>query len=125
MAVRLDKKKIFLLYQYYLLGETNPEGIKEEAVNWFNNQFLAKENFLRQKVAQQLKSTWEFSRLPPLEKAILIYGAYELLLEHKESHSNLVINNLINFSKAYLEKEKIGYVNKVLDLLAKEKKSDG
>jgi len=118
MAVRLDKKKIFLLYQHYLLGEINPEGIKEEAVNWFNNQFLAKEDFLQQKVSQHLKSTWDFSRLPPLEKAILIYGAYELLLEQKASHSNLVINNLVNFSKAYLGKEKIGYINKVLDLLA-------
>ncbi|MCE8158919.1 MAG: hypothetical protein I3270_00325 [Candidatus Moeniiplasma glomeromycotorum] len=122
MTVRLDKKKIFLLYQYYLLGKINPEGIKEETLNWFNNKCLAKESFLQQKVAQQLKSTWDFPRLPPLEKAILIYGAYELLLEQKASHANLVINNLINFSKAYLEKEKIGYINKVLDLLIQEKK---
>jgi transcription termination factor NusB len=59
--------------------------------------------------------------LPPLEKAVLIYGVYELFFEQKLQHAKLVINNVLNFSKAYLEKEKIGYINKVLDLLVKEK----
>ena len=51
----------------------------------------------------------------------MIYSAYELFFEQKPQHSNLVINNVLNFSKAYLEREKIGYINKVLDLLSQEK----
>ncbi|KLL02226.1 MAG: transcription antitermination protein NusB [Mycoplasmataceae bacterium RC_NB112A] len=125
MTVRLDKKKIVLLYQYYLLGKINPEGAEEKLIEWFK-QCLAQENFLRPRIAAKLKKDWEFSRLSPLEKAILIYGAYELLVETRTKLflSNLIINNLINFSKAYLEKEKVGYINKVLDLLSQEKKSN-
>ena len=116
----MDKKKIFGLYQYYLLGEVNKEKNEKKLLNWFN-KCLSRGSFLYQKVAQNLKEDWDFSRLPPLEKAILIYGAYELLFEQEPHHSRLVINNVLNFSKAYLEKEKIGYINKVLDLLVKEK----
>ena len=121
MTVRLDKKKIFLLYQYYLLGEINEGENEKKLIDWFDG-LLKKENFLKQKVANKLKKNWDFFRLPPLEKAILIYGAYELFFEQEPEHSNLVINNVINFSKAYLEKEKVGYINKVLDLLAEEKR---
>ena len=54
MTVRLNKKKIFLLYQYYLLGEINPEGVEEELVNWFN-EWATEESFVREKVAGKLK----------------------------------------------------------------------
>ncbi|MCE8162824.1 MAG: hypothetical protein I3273_01345 [Candidatus Moeniiplasma glomeromycotorum] len=125
MTVRLEKRKIFLLYQHYLLDEINEAGNEKKLIDWFNNEFLEKEEFLKQKVSVKLKKNWDFSRLPPLEKAILIYSAYELFFGQKPEHSSLVINNVVNFNKAYLEKEKLGYINKLLDLLAKERKSSG
>ena len=54
MTIRLEKKKIFGLYQYYLLGEINEEENKKKMLNWFN-KCLTQESFLRQKVAQKLK----------------------------------------------------------------------
>jgi transcription termination factor NusB len=59
--------------------------------------------------------------LPPLEKAILTYAAYELLLVQDLNQVKMIIDQTINFSKAYLEEGKYKYINKVLDLLFKEK----
>jgi hypothetical protein len=62
---RLDKKKIFLLYQYYLLGSAHfsdtsllalEEGIKNrERIVWFNN-CLKREKFLRERISKKLKA---------------------------------------------------------------------
>jgi transcription termination factor NusB len=60
--------------------------------------------------------------LPPLEKAILIYATYELLFGQSIHYPKVIIDQIINFSKVYLEEGKYKYVNKVLDLLVKEEK---
>jgi hypothetical protein len=56
---RLDKRKIFLLYQYYLLGniqKTEDDNEKErERIIWFNN-CCEKEKFLSEKIAKKLKT---------------------------------------------------------------------
>jgi hypothetical protein len=51
---RLDKKKIFGLYQYYFLGKINQAENEKKLLSWFN-ECLVQENFLRQKVASKLK----------------------------------------------------------------------
>jgi transcription termination factor NusB len=125
---RLDKRKIFLLYQYYLLDKSfnknksidNLDEKEQKRIFWFNG-FLKDEAYLREKIAKKLKIGWEFSRLPPLEKAILTYAAYELLLAQDLNQVKMIIDQTINFSKAYLEEGKYKYINKVLDLLFKEK----
>ena len=99
---RLDKRKIFLLYHYYLLGEvqkTESENEKErERIIWLN-QCLEKEKFLSEKITKKLKIGWEFSHLPPLERAILIYATYELLFGRNIDLSKMIIDQNINFSK--------------------------
>jgi transcription termination factor NusB len=127
---RLDKRKIFLLYQCYLLDNffnnksvDNLDEKEQKRLFWFNN-FLKDEAYLREKIAKKLKVGWEFSRLPPLEKAILTYAAYELLLVQDLNQVKMIIDQAINFSKAYLEEGKYKYINKVLDLLFKEKNVD-
>ena len=123
---RLDKRKIFLLYRYYLLGEIQKveSGDEKEKARtiWFNN-CLEKEKFLQEKITKKLKTGWEFSRLPPLERAILIYAAYELLLGKNTDLAKVIIDQTINFSKVYLEEGKYKYVNKVLDLIIKERET--
>ena len=121
---RLDKRKIFLLYHYYLLGEiqttSQNENEKElERVVWLN-QCLEKENLLVEKIAKKLKTGWDFSHLPPLEKAILTYATYELLLGKNAELAKMIIGQTINFSKVYLEENKHRYINKVLDMINKE-----
>jgi len=123
---RLDKRKIFLLYHYYLLGEvqkTESENEKErERIIWLN-QCLEKEKFLSEKITRKLKTGWEFSHLPPLERAILTYAAYELFFGKNTDLGKMIISQNISFSKAYLEENKYKYINKVLDLISKEEKS--
>ena len=125
---RLDKRKIFLLYQHCLLDRINSEEGEEESIKnieritWFNN-CLEKEKFFSEKIAKKLKVGWEFYRLPPLEKAILIYACYELFSEQNSKYVKLIIDQVINFSKVYLEEIKYKYINKVLDLLIKEEKN--
>ena len=119
---RLDKRKIFLLYSYYLLGKvqkTEKESEKERTI-WLN-QCLEKEKYLSEKITKKLKTGWEFSHLPPLERAILTYAAYELLFGKNIDLSKMIISQAISFSKAYLEEDKYKYINKVLDLVSKEK----
>ena len=128
---RLDKRKIFLLYQYYLLDKpfnTNKsvkdlDEKEQKRLFWFN-YFLKEETSLREKIAKKLKVGWEFSRLPPLEKAILTYAAYELLSAQDFNQVKMIIDQTVNFSKVYLEEGKYKYINKILDLLFKEKSID-
>ena len=69
-----------------------------------------------------MKENWEFSSLPPLEKAILIFAGYELIFGSNAHYPKIIIDQVINFSKVYLEEKKYKYINKVLDLLSKKNK---
>jgi transcription termination factor NusB len=53
-----------------------------------------------------------------LEKATLIYASHEMLFNPDVFVPSL-INQIVEFSKKYLELEKYKYINKVLDLLFK------
>ena len=123
---RLDKRKIFLLYQYHLLGiiqKTKEESEKEkERIAWLN-KCLEKEIFLSKKITTKLKVGWEFSYLPPLEKAILTFASYELLFGKNNDLAKMIISQTVNFSKAYLEESKYKYINRVLDLVSKGEKT--
>jgi transcription termination factor NusB len=57
-----------------------------------------------------------------LEKAILTYASYELLLGKNIDLAKMIIDQTINFSKVYLEEDKYKYINKVLDLINKEER---
>ena len=80
---------------------------------------LAKEDYLQEKINKNLKENWEFSSLPPLEKAILIFASYELTFGSNTHYPKIIIDQVINFSKVYLEENKFKYINKNLDLLWK------
>jgi transcription termination factor NusB len=79
-----------------------------------------KEIFLQQKISKNLKENWEFFRLPPLEKAILIYATHELFFGSSTISKKMLLDQIINFSKVYLEEGKHKYINKNLDLSWKD-----
>lgn len=117
-----EKEKIFLLYKYYLLNDKS--WIKEEKnekgqIDWLLG-CLEKEEKLIAEIKKRLKEGWEFFRLPPLEKSILVFGSYEILYQ-KKVPTPLLIDQMIIFSKKYLEKDKYKYINKILDLITNEK----
>ncbi|RHZ35664.1 transcription antitermination factor NusB [endosymbiont GvMRE of Glomus versiforme] len=120
---RLDKRKIFLLYRYYLLDNVTKieNEYDEERIIWLN-KFNTKKKYLEERIGVNLKRTFTFSCLPPLEKAILTYSGYEMLFNQNFGYERMIIDQTINFSKAYLEEEKYKYINKVLDLLLNKKK---
>lgn len=127
---RLDKRKIFLLYHYYLVdnffnnkSEDYVDEKEQKRFFWLKD-CLKNKNFLQEKIAKKLKTGWEFSRLPPLEKAILTYATYELFSAQDFSQVKMLIDQTINFSKVYLEENKYKYINKILDLLFKERSVD-
>ena len=127
---RLDKRKIFLLYHYYLVDKffnnkrvDNLDEKEQKRFFWLKD-CLKNKDFLQEKIAKKLKTGWEFSRLPPLEKAILAYATYEIFSAQDFNQVKMIIDQTINFSKVYLEENKYKYINKVLDLLFKEKNVD-
>ena len=91
---------------------------EKERIIWLA-KCLEKEQFLSEKINEKLKTGWEFSRLSPLEKAILTYASYELLVGKNIDLAKMIIDQTINFSKVYLEENKFKYINKNLDLLWK------
>ncbi|KLL04099.1 MAG: transcription antitermination protein NusB [Mycoplasmataceae bacterium CE_OT135] len=124
----LDKQKISLLYKYYLLGDLSwLEPAKEQVqtekqkaqIAWFLNCW-EKEKYLITQIESKLKTGWTFSRLPPLEKAVLIYAAYEIFFA-KGVFIPSLLNQVVEFSKRYLENDKYKYINKILDLIYKSK----
>ena len=124
----LDKQKISLLYKYYLLGDLNwLESAKEQAqtekqkakIAWFLTCY-EKEKYLITQIESKLKKGWSFSRLPPLEKSVLVYAAHEILFV-KEIFIPSLINQIVEFSKKHLEDDKYKYVNKILDLMYKSR----
>lgn len=121
---RLDKRKIFLLYQYYLVGFIENSKVSDDEkvtkrLVWFE-KCLEKESLLSEKIAKKLKVGWEFTRLLPLEKSLLVYASYELLFNQENNNSKMIIDQVINFSKVYLEENKYKYINKILDFFFKE-----
>ncbi|CAG8764401.1 6644_t:CDS:2, partial [Racocetra fulgida] len=70
---RLDKRKIFLLYQYYLLGE-----VDETRLETSKDQ----EHHLQGKIAQNLKE---------------VFAAYELVRAQNSSVRKMIIDQTVNF----------------------------
>ncbi len=77
-------------------------------------QIEAKYGSLKKIIIAALSADWEWERLQPLVRAILLYGTYELFLNNPK----IVINEMINITKIYIPGTVYKLVNKVLDLIA-------
>lgn len=77
-------------------------------------QIEAKYDSLKKIIIAVLSADWEWERLQPLVRTILLYGTYELFLNNPK----IVINEMINITKIYIPGTVYKLVNKVLDLIA-------
>lgn len=77
-------------------------------------QIEAKYESLKKIIIAALSANWEWERLQPLVRAILLYGTYELFLNNPK----IVINEMINITKIYIPGTVYKLVNKALDLIA-------
>ena len=99
---KVDSKQIF-----------EDDNLDDNAVKIIE-QIEAKYDSLKKIIIAALSADWEWERLQPLVRAILLYGTYELFLNNPK----IVINEMINITKIYIPGTVYKLVNKVLDLIA-------
>lgn len=62
-------------------------------------------------IKQFTKSTWAWERISALNRAILVYGAYEMLFNDKA----LVIDVLVRYAKDFCPDESYKFINSILE----------
>ena len=99
---RLDKRKIFLLYRYYLLGKiekTGDENDKEkERIVWLDKCW-EKEQFLKEKIEKYLSNIKDFQ-----SKKIIIKKVNKLIKK--------IIKVIIKIIKKIISRKRINLFNK-------------
>ncbi|AXE60884.1 transcription antitermination protein NusB [[Mycoplasma] phocae] len=63
-----------------------------------------------------IDKNWEWQRILPLTRAIIIFGEYELL----SKDSKIVINEMVNIAKIFIPNDDYKFINKILDLISKQ-----
>lgn len=69
-------------------------------------------------VAGSLSDSWTLDRIEPVARAILRAGTYELMAR-PDVPTSVVINEYVDVAKAFFDDSKPGFINGVLDGLAK------
>ncbi len=94
-----------------------------------NTKLFAKElilGSLRQeetnsKTIEKFLTNNNLQKVDRMNLAVLLLGAYEILND-KETNSGVFINEYVNVAKKYCPNDSHGFINSVLDKIAKEKK---
>lgn len=71
------------------------------------------------KISINLDSSWKLERIPKLVLAILRVGSTEITIS-KKSQIALIINDYLQTSKSLNHEGEIGFINIILDKIAKE-----
>ena len=114
-----------LLHEFHLhrLGATIEEAEYAEAeVDFFDDLVsgaLARREELDGLIAGKLAQGWTLARLDKPMKAILRAGAYELAARPDVPTAS-VISEYVDVAKAFYDSRETGFVNGLLDALAKE-----
>lgn len=78
----------------------------------------ARQSEIDEYLVDSLSESWTLVRIEPVARGILRAGTYELLARPDVPHS-VVINEYVEVAKAFFEDSKPGFINGVLDRLAK------
>lgn len=70
-----------------------------------------------------ISDTWKPERMAPTVKAVLRAGIYELL-SHQDIPANVIINEYIDIADAICEHRDAGFVNAVLDSIARKNRNN-
>ncbi len=115
-------KIINYLYKYELMGETlsSKEAYESVQYNDYELKVIDKIIGIYDKLVSTIKkyliSSWTWERLAPLEKAILIFGTFEMQIEDLP----LVINELIIIARGLIPNDNYQYINSILDKIGNE-----
>lgn len=113
-----------LLHEFHShrLGATIEDATYAEAeVDFFNDVVKgvdARRDEIDGVVGQHLSKEWNFERLDKLLKQILRAGTYELLAR-REIPVGSIINEYLDVAGAFYDKREKGFVNGILDSVAK------
>ncbi|ENY69311.1 N utilization substance protein B, NusB-like protein [Metamycoplasma auris 15026] len=118
------KNIINYIYQFELFDiNLNTEEIVNNKLNVINENELktlelieCKYETLKNIAKKFLLNSWEWSRISPLSRAIIIFGIYELTYNEPK----VVINEMINISKLLSPNEDYKFINGILDRVAKQ-----
>ena len=80
---------------------------------------LERSDFIEEKINLHLSSDIDLSKTDKLLKIILFAAIFELLFKHNTPRK-VIINEYLLASEHFLEKIQIGYLNAILDKIAKE-----
>ena len=80
---------------------------------------LERSKLIEEKIKLHLSSDINLTKTDKLLKIILFAGIYELIFKHG-TPKKVIINEYLLASEHFLEKIQIGYLNAILDKIAKE-----
>lgn len=129
MSRRSDREEALkLLYEYSFHGDRKADDFlaQSELNNESEYSFFAKEAFIGVINAEseidreiaELSKGWKLSRISKVALSILRLAAYEILFT--ETPGKVVINEALELSKIYDEPKSTGFINGILNNLAKK-----
>ena len=75
---------------------------------------------LDEAIARNLSSQWRLDRLPPVERAVLRVSAWELMYNRADVPRDVAVKEGIQLAADYSHVKASGYVNAVLDGIARD-----
>ena len=84
---------------------------------------LERSELIEETIMKYLVNDIEFKKTDKLLKIILFAAVFELLFKHNNP-KKVIINEYLLASEYFLEKVQIGYLNAILDKLAREIRKD-
>tara|TARA_B100000989_G_scaffold298621_1_gene288785 strand:- start:7365 stop:7766 length:402 start_codon:yes stop_codon:yes gene_type:complete len=108
----------------------NPDAVIEFPKNQFKKFIkdvvlgtLERSDLIEETIKQNLKNDIDLKKTDKLLKIILFAAVFELLFKHNNS-KKVIINEYLLASEYFLEKVQIGYLNAILDKIAKVIRKD-
>jgi len=86
-------------------------------INLVRGAYLGKDQ-LQQSISKHISKEWRFDRLPKVIQSILIIATFEIM--SGKFDNPLLINEYIEIAKMFNHDGESGFVNKVLDNIAKD-----
>jgi N utilization substance protein B len=117
-----DKKTLPQISEDYISHYIDKYPDKKLDQEFYMNLFSSACNNFKsvdKKISANLESTWKLERLPKLVLAILRVGGNEIITASKK-HIALMINDYLQISKSLGHEEDTGFINSILDKIAKE-----
>ena len=84
---------------------------------------LERSNLIEEKINSYLSNDIDLTKTDKLLKIVLFAAIFELMFKHN-TPKKVIINEYLLASEQFLEKIQIGYLNAILDKIAKELRKD-